>query len=174
MKIIMKRKRWLQKIMSFFGKSIDDKERKFIKIHDYDTWDVSYTLSPIILELLKKYQKLNRGIAWIDEEDVPEDIRVNFTKEERDSLEFWPPESYFDWVLNEMIWTFKQFTINWEEQFHHGEIDFKFEEDEHGRFILKKGPNDTFWLDEEGRRAHYERMKNGLRLFGKYYENLWW
>jgi len=27
--------------------------------------------------------------------------------------------------------------------------------------------------DREGANAHQERMTNGFKLFGKYYENLW-
>ena len=29
------------------------------------------------------------------------------------------------------------------------------------------------WTDDEGRKKHQERMSNGFRLFGKYFESLW-
>jgi hypothetical protein len=38
---------------------------------------------------------------------------------------------------------------------------------------MEKGPNDTFKVDHNGMNKHNERINNGLRLFGKYYRNLW-
>mgnify|MGYP000309432160 CR=1 FL=1 len=29
------------------------------------------------------------------------------------------------------------------------------------------------WIDREGQKAHQDRMSNGFRLFGTYFENLW-
>ena len=38
---------------------------------------------------------------------------------------------------------------------------------------MKEGPNHTYQCDYDGINAIRERMKNGFRLFGKYYEGLW-
>ena len=38
---------------------------------------------------------------------------------------------------------------------------------------MKKGPNDTSHFDDEGYKKHQERITNGLKLFGKYYQALW-
>jgi hypothetical protein len=38
---------------------------------------------------------------------------------------------------------------------------------------MEHGPNHTYVCDYEGIRKVYERIDNGLRLFGKYYRNLW-
>ena len=32
---------------------------------------------------------------------------------------------------------------------------------------------DGEWTDDKGRNAHQERMTNGFKLFGKYFESLW-
>ena len=42
-----------------------------------------------------------------------------------------------------------------------------------GYSALIEGPNHTRVYDWEGRKAYQERISNGFRLFGKYYENLW-
>ena len=56
-----------------------------------------------------------------------------------------------NWVLDEMIWAFNEIKLDRDPQ-----------------FWIKKGAR-----DEEKFKAYYDRRKNGLRLFGKYYENLW-
>jgi hypothetical protein len=38
---------------------------------------------------------------------------------------------------------------------------------------MVKGPNDTYEVDWEGQRAYQERIANGFKLFGKYFESLW-
>jgi len=40
-------------------------------------------------------------------------------------------------------------------------------------FEMKRGPNDTWKVDHEAMKAAWDRRKNGLRLFGKYYHGLW-
>ena len=77
--------------------------------------------------------------------------------------------------MDEMIWTFEELQPNydWEEQYHSGNIEFKSELLDNGMYELKRGPNDTSTFDKEGHQAHADRIKNGLRLFGKYYLNLW-
>jgi hypothetical protein len=44
---------------------------------------------------------------------------------------------------------------------------------EHKYYTMKKGPRDTHKVDMEGMQRMQERITNGFRLFGKYYENLW-
>jgi hypothetical protein len=36
-----------------------------------------------------------------------------------------------------------------------------------------RGPDDTYKVDEEARKAGWARRNNGLRLFAKYYHGLW-
>ena len=64
-----------------------------------------------------------------------------------------------------MIWAFEQKTRDhWEEDYYGPYI-----EGEDGKMLS----GHFEWTDDKGRQAHQERMSNGFRLFGKYYENLW-
>jgi hypothetical protein len=83
--------------------------------------------------------------------------------------------------MNEMIWAFeqKQPDCNWEQKFYSGKHDVKHVPcrwDVDGKVLAYeslKGPNDTFQVDREGMKKHQDRIDNGLRLFGKYYQGLW-
>ena len=74
-------------------------------------------------------------------------------------------EQEWNEILDEMIWAFEQkCRDHWEDDYY-GDYD----EDQ------KNGPmvGSFKWIDHEGLKTHQERMSNGFRLFGKYYENLW-
>jgi len=38
---------------------------------------------------------------------------------------------------------------------------------------MKDGPKHTYKCDYDGMEIVHNRMKNGFRLFGKYYQGLW-
>jgi len=61
----------------------------------------------------------------------------------------------------------------WEDQFETGEYDLQWKKLEDGNSEMVKGPNHTAVTDWDGRKAYQDRISNGFRLFGKYYENLW-
>jgi hypothetical protein len=66
--------------------------------------------------------------------------------------------------MDEMIWAFEQkCRDHWEEDYYGPYID-----GEDGVFS-----GHFEWTDNEGRMKHQERMTNGFKLFGEYYENLW-
>jgi hypothetical protein len=126
------------------------KERK-IKVHIdyYDTWSMDHTLALIIHPMLVQLQMTKHGSPCVDPEDAPP-----IGKGEDDGYgsdtklhERW------DWVLSEMIWAFEQLKSD--------DTEFTFYD-----------PDTDKW-DMEGRDKHEERIKNGLRLFGKYYRGLW-
>lgn len=73
-----------------------------------------------------------------------------------------------------MIWAFEQKTLDWESQYHTGKVDIQFKKIEGSdNFTMVEGPEDTHVFDKDGYFKHQERMSNGFRLFGKYYEGLW-
>jgi hypothetical protein len=68
---------------------------------------------------------------------------------------------------------------SWEQAFCSGEIDHKTVAcawDDTGKATMyqwKDGPNHTYHIDMAGRQIVQDRISNGFRLFGKYYEGLW-
>lgn len=134
-----------------FGPYKDEGEQKVdIQIDPWDTWNMDYTLSLLIHPMLMQLKVNKHGAPIVDYEDVPKNLRP--TEEEialyREKGE--TDEKFFDrwdYVMDEMIWTFEQ-----------------------------KANDDNAWSkydNELDRMKHANRMQNGFRLFGKYYESLW-
>ena len=150
-----------------------------IRIDEHDTWSMEHTLSYIIEPMLKQLKLTNHGAPSVDYKDVPKELRP--TNKELKLLKDGETDSKWfdrwDWVMGEMIFAFESKHTDWEEQFHSGEHDMQWikltEGKLKGHSEIVKGPNDTFEVDEEGRKAYQDRITNGFRLFGKYYEGLW-
>ena len=130
------------------------KNRAFnIEIEPFDTWSMDHTLAPIILPMLIQLQETKHGSPFVDNEDVPEELRMpdgwyesEYNKNGETDEKF---HERWDYVLDEMIYAF----------------DCKANKDDvYMRFDIKA--RDA--MDKE-----QDRISNGFRLFGKYYENLW-
>ena len=127
------------------------KNRAFnIEIEPFDTWSMDHTLAPIILPMLIQLKETKHGAPNVDMSDVPQHLRVN----DVESRAYWDSgetdEKFFerwDWVLDEMIYAFD----------------------------CKANKDDVYMRFEDRKEmdAEQERISNGFRLFGKYYENLW-
>lgn len=146
-----------------------------VRIDNYDTWSMDHTLAPIILPMLKQLNATKHGSPWVDDEDVPEELRSTNALPKEDEYDIDSNHHLrWEWVMDEMIWAFEQKMTDWEDQYTTGEYDWKFEKTEDGKNSeMKEGPNHTAVTDWDGRKAHQKRMSNGFRLFGKYFENLW-
>jgi len=141
---------WSNWLYDKFGYSPEQKVK--VHIDPWDTWSMDHTLAPIILPMLKQLKDNKHGAPNVDLEDVPEELRPTNTEEwqklyneggETDDKFF----ERWDWVMDEMIYAF----------------DCKANKDEvYMRF------DDRAEIQKE-----QERISNGFRLFGKYYENLW-
>jgi len=124
-----------------------------VRIDKWDTWSMDSTLAPIILPMLKQLKQTKHGAPYVYPEDVPTKLRptkeelLAYTKKAETDPKWF---DRWDYVLDEMIWAFEQ----------------KSRDDWMSDFDYNK------W-DREGADAHQERMTNGFKLFGKYYENLW-
>lgn len=140
-----------------------------IKYHNYDTWGLDHTLALVIVPGLKQLKATNHGYGQVEAEDVPPNLEE--------------PEAQWNWVMDEMIWAFEQVAEQFPEvdSFYSGEADYIWtpvnelgKDDPNGKLSeMKTGPNHTFSVDWEGQKAYYDRIKNGTRLFGKYYLSLW-
>jgi hypothetical protein len=116
-----------------------------VRIDPWDTWSMDCTLAEIILPSLLQLAKTGHGSAKVDNEDVPERLHGEDKVHER-----------WDYVMSEMIYAFQHKVGDWD--------------DEGDRMFCSPRERMIFERDQI---ESYERIKNGFRLFGKYYEDLW-
>jgi len=169
----------IQSIYNFTINLFLDRRVQKIKIHidRWDTWSMDHTLAYIVLPMLKQLKERKHGAPYVDLKDVPKELHgKKLTKKQKNNGEV--DDKYFerwDWVLDEMIFAFETKVDDgrWEDQFETGEYDLQWKKLEDGNSEMVKGPNHTAVTDWDGRKAYQDRISNGFRLFGKYYENLW-
>lgn len=117
-----------------------------VQIDDYDTWSLDHTLAFIILPGLKKLRDDKAGTPFTDLEDAPQ-----FPDDVEDGGY---SEARWEYIIGEMIFSFeKTVESDWDMAIY----------------------NDGGWTEENlaKRREIGERIDNGFRLFGKYYQSLW-
>lgn len=142
---------WLDRLCETIYKR--NKRNIKIKLHKYDTWAMDDTLSLIILPMLKQLHVTSHSMPHIDDADVPVELRACNAP----SVDDGDLDSHFEdrgnWLFNELIWTFEQLQHDypWEDQY----------------FANSKV------IDLAGLKSHQDRIANGLRLFGVYYQTLW-
>lgn len=136
---------WLYKLLAWIDSK--KKRRVIVKIDNYDTWSMDHTLSYIIVPMLKQLKETKHGAPYVDDKDVPKELRsTSAAPKEND----WDVDANhfkrWDWVLDEMIWSFEQ----------------------------KLSDQYFYKMDDEAEYKKYDkRLRNGFVLFGKYYQNLW-
>lgn len=176
-------KTWIKYLLQYL---YDKRERTVkVQIDHYDTWNMDGTLSLIVAPMLRQLKETKAGSPYTDDEDVPEYLRSTAAKPKKNE---WDTDSNWHdrwaWILGEMLWAFEQVEREalggpaWDDKFMSGNLDINWEDDEvviDGKPAQQavRGPNDTFKIDKDARDAHYKRMSNGFRLFGKYYMGLW-
>ena len=153
-------------LYDWFGYS--PKQKTSIRIDKYDTWSMDHTLAPIILPMLVQLKETKQGTPMVDMEDVPRELRATKAQINKYGKNGETDPKFFerwDWIMDEMIWAFEQkCRDDWQDNYYGDYIEDQ-----------KNGPmaGSFEWIDHEGRAAHQERMTNGFRLFGRYYESLW-
>lgn len=163
------------------------KRKVNVHIDGYDVWGADHTLAMIIAPTLKTLKEIKHGYPHVDNEDVPEELRMG--DDDREKLEHdgsvdSKHEARWDYVLGEMIWAFEQHAdpSDGDNQFYHNsdQLEMVFTPLEDGTkastlsFNHQKDPSKPkYWVDREGLKKHHERKRNGVRLFAKYYEALW-
>ena len=168
---------FLGKFLAKINNSLPERAVR-VRIDKYDTWSMDSTLAIIILPMLKQLQRTKHGSPLVDDDDVPEHLRSTSAPPKENEYDI--DDNHFkrwDWVLDEMIWGFEQLQPDYDymQQYMTGESDWEFKPIE-GKEDLEEmvhGPNHTLQIDSEGLKAHEARIDNSLRLFGKYYRNLW-
>lgn len=157
----------------------------YVKIDYWDTWSMDHTLSPIILPMLKQLRAVKHGSPFVDDEDVPEELKSTSAPAKENE---WDTDdnhhTRWDWVMDEMIFAFEhKVDDSWQDAFRSGVADYitvpvdkdgnQVPKGEHKYYQMKDGPNNTYKCDYEGMQVVEARIQNGFRLFGKYYQNLW-
>ena len=159
----------LQKVRSFFNPTI-----RYVKIDRYDTWSMDHTLAHIIHPMLIQLQKDKHGAPFVDDEDVPEDLKSTSAPPKEN--EYDTDANHFkrwDWVMDEMIWSFEQ-ELKDDDETQFFDSSAYDEPENHKQWFkdLSEGKSKTK-VDWDGLKAHQARKQNGFRLFGKYYQGLW-
>lgn len=165
---------FVQRVYNVFNWIWFDRRTQRVDVHidRWDTWSMDHTLANIVLPMLRQLHETKHGAPCTDDEDVREELRSTNASPKANT---WDTDANhflrWDWILNEMIWSFEQkCRDDWEGDFYEYK-DIPLEEatdDSERMFGMRR-----VWEDKEGRKVHQERMTNGFRLFGKYYENLW-
>ena len=166
----------IAKVMDVIHPKVD-----YVKIDYWDTWSMDHTLGQIALPMLKQLKDKKHGSPCVDDEDVPEELKSTSAPAKENEWDV--DDNHFkrwDWVMDEMIFAFEHhINKEWEEAYRSGEFDHKsvacewYENGKPKMFRLEEGPKHTYKADYEGMRIVEERIKNGFRLFGKYYQGLW-
>jgi hypothetical protein len=182
------------------------RERKIkIRIDKYDTWGMDNTLAHIVLPMLKQLKATKHGSPYVDQEDLPSELRLTkretkvhdeghwnkklkATEEEIDaaSKKF---HAQFDWVLDQMIWSFEQELDEDNANSHYYDPYAEGEplEEEPKSYVIKddgtKEETDPLFdndfrrkmgkFNKEKYHAYQTRKQLGFTLFGKYYQSLW-
>lgn len=176
---------WTMPMFNFIEQHKPKRKEK-VHIDRWDSWSADHTLSLIIVPLLIQLKETKHGAPHTDDEDVPEELRSTSApakEHESDTDENWFER--WNWILDEMIFAFTEIRDDeWEAQFHTGVTDFIDKKvvcpggtddsaDDLVCYEVLEGPNHTAHFDKEGYTKHLDRIRNGTRLFGKYYFGLW-
>ena len=163
---------WLTKLCQW----IDDKKKRTVRVRidDEDVWGLDSTLAYIIAPALKKLKEQKDGSPFVENEDVPEELRCVaaielFSEGDITIHDRWK------WVLNEMIFAFETINTDWEDQFWKvkPEMDTAEYPEDEGKSSVPLRWKVEGECDWDGRNKMQDRIQNGFRLFGKYYQGLW-
>lgn len=159
------------------------KRKVEVHIDNYDVWSADHTLALVIHPVLVKLKEQKQGSPHVDPEDVPEELRPSVEPNNENGYVDDSHHERWAWVLDEMIWAFEQAKSgDYNEYiFHHNsdQLEMKFEEVEGSKLkeikfnYQKDSSKPAYYVDRDGKEAHFKRIQNGMRLFSKYYMGLW-
>ena len=141
-------------------KSSDD----IVEIDKWDTWNCDMTLAKIIYPLLIEYKETTHSYSYVDNEDVPFELRcISDNDRIPGQGELFPLNDSEDadlkkwnYVLDKMIESFGLLANDWESDYYE-----QLDELQDIRVTLAEI------------RAIEERIQEGITLFGKYYRGIW-
>jgi len=180
----------------------DEGEQKIdVHIDKWDTWSMDYTLAHIVLPMLKQLKETKHGAPNVDVEDVPEELWPNCKEVLAYDKDGSTDDNFFkrwDYVMDEMIWSFQhKVDDDWVEATYPdfpdetagydvkelewkgvGPCQLRLFPDEFGEMedyelyeLVRSDEPRHFDMDKY--KKYQDRISNGFRLFGKYFESLW-
>lgn len=153
----------------YLGKFKNEGERKIeVRIDEWDTWNGDHSIALIVAPLLIKLKEDKHGAPYVDDEDVPDELKSTSAPPKENEWD--TDENHFkrwDWVLDEMIFAMQQISSGCkaEDQFY----DLS-QVDENADFTIQIKNVKVLYDDLK---AYNDRISNGCRLFGKYFQCLW-
>jgi hypothetical protein len=138
-----------------------------ITIDEYDTWSMDHTLALIIVPMLKQLKATKHGAPLVDDEYVPEHLRSTAAPPTENEWDV--DDNHFkrwDYVLDEMIWAMEQIVAHDNEGLFFDCSEVNEEADLIDQLAQMK-------CDYEGLQKHHDRIANGTKLFGIFFQNLW-
>ena len=138
-----------------------------ISIDEYDTWSMDHTLAMIIVPMLKQLKATKHGSPLVDDEYVPEHLRSTAAPPKEHEWDV--DDNHFkrwDYVLDEMIWAMEQIVDDDNESQFYDHFEVDEEADIEVQIAQLK-------CDYEGLQKHHERIANGTKLFGIFFQSLW-
>ena len=171
------RERWADRLGDWLAKTwvadacqwIHDRRKRqvYVRIDNYDVWNMDHTLALIALPMLKRLREVKHGSPKVDDFDCPQHL---WSTNAPPKANEWDTDAYWhdrwDYVLGEIIWAFEQ------------EVD----ENSTDKFYDHSGVDESTDLntqiskikvDQDGLNHHEHRKQRGFVLFGKYYQALW-
>ena len=145
----------------------DISRRVKIVIDPYDTWSMDHTLALIIVPMLKQLNATKHGAPFVDDEYVPEHLRSTAAPPTENDWDI--DDNHFkrwDYVLDEMIWAMEQIANDDSESKFYNYSEVVEEADLMEQIAQMK-------CDHEGLQKHHDRIANGTKLFGIFFQSLW-
>lgn len=152
------------KIKRYTSGKRDGTVRKIdVKLDKYDTWSIPWTLSQMLVPMLKQLKEAAHSYGGVDKEDCPAELRSTYD-------EHGYSKSAYDWLLDELTWTFSEVASDMENEPHIFEDRVYIEGEDFGEHINSLVVIPEKKIEYE---AYHKRIANGWRLFGRYGMGLW-
>ena len=157
-----------------------------IQIDKWDTYNLDYTISLIILPMLLQLKHTKMGVPNEFVSSIGSDIDSNycfdFIDEDQDAVFDQGCKKWED-TLDHMIWAFQQLVSDdYSEKYQHGKMKVGWKKVERmnpatGNLekmyeMVDENPEEH-WYDMDGHMLHEERIQEGIDLFAKYFRSLW-
>lgn len=107
-------KTWISDIFDWID-SYRSHRKMVIRIDDYDAYNADQTFARIAVPLLNRVKQDKQGSPYVDDEDVPIELRTSsakpLTKQEKEmGVVDEHHHKRWEYVLNEMIYAFEQYS----------------------------------------------------------------